>query len=185
MKTSSDKRKTAAPQLRMTPGTYYVWVAGSCDYGHEERCSGGTYIMIKNGEVVETYVAHEDHTTEFRMILTVMIHAMEVIPNGSDIVFLTNVSYILQNWDKEPTGKSANADLIGNCISVRERHASVSVKIVPFHKYRQLQEANSLAHEAMIELRNKGKEPDKSVESAKYAAYNKYDRIKSNDKNNR
>ena len=83
------------------------------------------------------------------------------------------------------TGKSANADLIGNCISVRERHASVSVKIVPFHKYRQLQEANSLAHEAMIELRNKGKEPDKSVESAKYAAYNKYDRSKSNDKDNR
>lgn len=95
MKTSSDKRKTAAPQLRMTPGTYYVWVAGSCDYGHEERCSGGAYIMIMNGEVIETYVAHEYHTTEFRMILTVMIQAMEAIPNGSDIVFLTNVSYIL------------------------------------------------------------------------------------------
>ena len=163
MKTSSDKRKAAVPQLRMTPGTYYVWVAGSCDYGHEERCSGGAYIMIMNGEVIETYVAHEDHTTEFRMILTIMIHALEVIPNGSDIVFLTNVSYILQNWNKEPTDKSANADLIGKCISVRKRHASVSVKIVPFHKYRQLQEANSLAHEAMIELRSKGKEPYKSV----------------------
>lgn len=30
----------------MIPGTYYVWVAGSCDYGHEERYSRGVYIMI-------------------------------------------------------------------------------------------------------------------------------------------
>ncbi len=27
-------------KLRMTPGAYYVWCGGSCDYGHEERCSG-------------------------------------------------------------------------------------------------------------------------------------------------
>lgn len=86
-----------------------------------------------------------------------MIHAMKVIPNGSNIVFLSNVSYIQQNWDKEPTGKSANADLIRACILVKERHANVSVKIVPFHKYCQLQEANDLAHEAMIELRDKEK----------------------------
>lgn len=151
----SDKRKASAPKLRMTPGTYYIWVSGSCDYGHEERCSGGAYIMVKDGNVIETYSIHAAHTTEFRMILTVMLHAMKLIPSGSDLVFLTNVSYILQNWDKIPTEKSANADLITGCISAKERHSNVSVKLVPFHKYHQLQEANDLAHEAMIGLRSK------------------------------
>lgn len=133
----------------MVPGTYYVWCGGSCDYGHEERCSGGAYIMQKDYEVIETYVISDDHTTEFRMILSVMIHAMEVIPDGSHIVFLTNVSYIQQNFDKEPTDKSANGDLINECISMKRKHNDVSVKIIPFHKYQLLPQTHELAHEAM------------------------------------
>lgn len=143
------------PKLQMKTDFHYVWVAGSCDYGHKERCSGGAYTMIKDNEVSEIYAFHDDHTTEFRMILTAMIHAMKAIPEGSDIVFLTNVSYILHNWDKEPTEKSANADLIKDCISVKERHTSVSVRLVPFHKYHQLQETSQLAHEEMDRLRCK------------------------------
>jgi len=142
-------------KLKMTPDTYYVWVAGSCDYGHEERCSGGAYIMMQNDEVIETYIISDDQTTEFRMILTVMIHTMEVVPEGADIVFLTNVSYIQQNWDKEPTEKSANADLIKECLTLKGKHSNVTIKVVPFHKYHQLQETNNMAHEAMIKLRNR------------------------------
>ena len=133
-------------------GTYYVWVGGSCDYGHEERCSGGAYIMEKDGKVIDEYVISDDHTTEFRMILTVMIHAMEVILEGSAIVFMTNVAYI-QNFDKEPTDKAANADLIRDCISVKEKHKSVIVKLVPFHKYTQMPRTHEMAHEAMMKLR--------------------------------
>ena len=135
-------------------GTYYVWVGGSCDYGHEERCSGGAYIMEKDGKVIDEYVISDDHTTEFRMILTVMIHAMEVIPEGSAIVFMTNVAYI-QNFNKEPTDKTANADLIRDCISVKEKHKSAIVKLVPFHKYTQLPRTHEMAHEAMMKHRNK------------------------------
>ena len=159
-------------------GTYYVWVGGSCDYGHEERCSGGAYIMEKDGKVIDEFVISDDHTTEFRMILTVMIHAMEVIPENSDIVFMTNVAYI-QNFDKEPAEKTANrstkeeqggacsnsslqegkpkvnADLIKECIVVKGRHKSAVVKLVPFHKYAQLPRTHEMAHEAMIKLRNR------------------------------
>lgn len=142
-------------KFKMTPDVYYVWVSGSCDYGHKERCSGGAYVMQLDESVMETYVISDDNTTEFRMILTVMIHAMEVIPEGSDIVFMTNVQYIQQNFDKEPTDKSANADLIKGCISIKERHNSVSVKLVPFHKYPILPQTNDLAHEAMINHRQK------------------------------
>ena len=113
------------------------------------------------------------------MILTVMIHAMGVIPEGSTIVFMTNVAYI-QNFDKEPTDKAANrrtkqeqsgacsnsalqeggkpkvnADLIKECISVKEKHKSVAVKLVPFHKYTQLPRTHEMAHEAMMTLRSR------------------------------
>ncbi len=140
-------------KLRTTPGTHYVWVAGSCDYAHEERCSGGAYLMQLNDETIESYVISDDHTTEFRMILSVMIHAMQVLPDNSDIVFLTNVSYILQNWDRQPTDTSANADLIYTCLSEKERHHSITVKLVPFHKYQLLSMTHESAHEAMINHR--------------------------------
>lgn len=140
-------------KLRMEPDTYYVWCGGSCDYAHEERCSGGAYIMQKNDETLDTYVISDDHTTEFRMILSVMIHAMKVIPKDASIVFMTNVSYIQQNYDRLPTDKSANADLINECISLKARHASVTVRIVPFHKYHLLPITHELAHDAMTERR--------------------------------
>jgi ribonuclease HI len=140
-------------KLRMLPDFYYVWCGGSCDYGHAERYSGGAYIMQKDEEIVETYTLSEEHTTEFRMILSVMIHALEVLPAGSDIVFLTNASYIQQNFDKMPTDKSANADLISRCIALKEKHHSLSVKIVPFHKYPLLPQTHEMAHEAMKKRR--------------------------------
>lgn len=142
-------KQTHEQKLHMLPSTYYVWCGGSCDYGHDERYSGGAYIMQKDGEVIEQYVITDNHTTEFRMILSVMIHAMEVIPESSDIVFLTNVSYIQQNFDKEPTPKSANADLINRCIALKAKHLSASVKLVPFHKYPPLPQTHAMAHETM------------------------------------
>ena len=108
--------------------------------------------MEKDGKVIDEYVISDDHTTEFRMILTVMIHAMEVIPEDSTIVFMTNVAYI-QNFDKEPTDKAANADLIKECISVKEKHKSANVKLVPFHRYTQLPRPHEMAHNAMQKLR--------------------------------
>ena len=99
----------------------------------------------------ETYVISEVETTEFRMILLVMIHAMEVIPKDSEIVFLTHVAYI-QNFDVTPTDKSANADLIKQCIALKAKHKQVSVKVVSYHKYPQLPQTHELAHEAMRKI---------------------------------
>lgn len=141
--------------LRTTPGTHYAWVAGSCDYAHEERCSGGAYIMQLNDKTIESYAISDDHTTEFRMILSVMIHAMQILPADSDIVFLTNASYIQQNWDRHPTDKSANADLISKCLSEKKRHHSAMVKLIPFHKYHLLPMTHELAHETMKKHRKK------------------------------
>ena len=141
--------------FRMKPDTYYIWCGGSCNYASERRESGGAYIMEKEGMPSATYVISDIGTTEFRMILRVMIHAMEVIPANAEIVFLTNVAYI-QNFDASPTDKSANADLIQQCISLKEKHRQVSVKVVSYHKYLQLPRTHKLAHQAMKKIMEKG-----------------------------
>ncbi len=149
---SGRERVVRQHQLRMVQGVYYVWCGGSCDYSHEERCSGGAFIMQKDDNIVETYTISDTQTTEFRMILQVMIHTMKTVPQGSDIIFLTNVSYIQQNYDRTPNAKSANADLINECIQLKDLHNSVAVKLVPFHKYHLLGETHTMAHKAMTQI---------------------------------
>ena len=137
--------------LRMKPNTYYIWCGGSCNYASKRRESAGAYIIEKDGKQVETYVVSDTDTTEFRMILTVMIHAMKTLPEKSDIIFMTNVSYI-QNFDFAPTEKTANADLIQECMAAKQLHHEVKVKIVSYHKYAQLPQTHKMAHKAMTTL---------------------------------
>ena len=86
------------------------------------------------------------------MMLTLMIKVMQEIPEGSDILFLTNAAYI-RYFDKSPTSKSANPDLIVQCIEKKERHNSVEVKIVQYHKSPLLIETHNMATEAMAKTR--------------------------------
>ena len=158
--------------------TYYVWIGGSCDYGHKERAGGAAVVIEHNGNILSRDVISDLHTTEFRMMLTLMVKVMQEIPEGSDILFLTNAAYI-QNFDKTPTAKSANrtsseskdasslaisaesrgrkaranSDLIIQCIEEKKRHNSVGVKIVQYHKSPLLIETHDRATEAMAKTR--------------------------------
>ena len=184
------------------PTTYYVWIGGSCDYGHKER-AGGAAVVIEQmeqreqsqtcltsaesrqkktkgqhgGSIISRDVISDLHTTEFRMMLTLMVKVMNAIPNYSDILFLTNVAYI-QNFDyifvrhdsaeskqvlvsalaapsvdKTPTAKSTNPDLITQCIKAKTQHNSVSVKIVQYHKSPLLIETHDMATETMTKTK--------------------------------
>lgn len=132
--------------------TYYVWIGGSCDYGHKERAGGAAVVIEHNSNIISRDVISDLHTTEFRMMLTLMVKVMQEIPEGSDILFLTNAAYI-QNFDKTPTSKSANPDLIIQCIEEKKRHNSVGVKIVQYHKSPLLIETHDMATEAMAKTR--------------------------------
>ena len=183
--------------------TYYVWIGGSCDYGHKEptnearaesqarlgyalqeggrrsQRAGGAAVVIElmeqreqsqrelnsaesrqkkktksqhDGSIISRDVISNLHTTEFRMMLTLMVKVMNELPDGSDILFLTNAAYI-QNFDKTPTAKSANLDLINQCIEAKTQHNSVGVKIVPYHKSPLLIETHDMATEAMAKTR--------------------------------
>lgn len=134
--------------------THYVWIGASCDYGHKERASAGASITEVGDKRLGVWTCSAFGSTEFRMLLTLMIHAMETLPEGSDIVFITNVAYCT-NFDKLPTEKTANSDLIAECIGLKARHRSVEVKIVNYHKFSQLRETHELARERMNSLRRK------------------------------
>ena len=141
--------------------TYYVWLGGSCDYGHKERAGGAVVVIEHNGKIIKDVIT-DLHTTEFRMMLTLMVKVMNELPENSDILFLTNAAYI-QNFDKEPTQKSANPDLIAQCIESKLRHNSVSVKIVQYHKTPLLIETHDTSTEAMKKLRTEYNKTKKSI----------------------
>ena len=63
--------------------TYYVWIGGSCDYGHKERAGGAAVVIEHNGNIISRDVISDLHTTEFRMMLTLMVKVMQEIPEGS------------------------------------------------------------------------------------------------------
>ena len=132
--------------------TYYVWIGGSCDYGHKERAGGAAVVIEHGGSIISRDAISDFHTTEFRMMLTLMVKVMYELPDGSDLLFLTNAAYI-QNFDKTPTAKSANPDLITQCIKAKMQHNSVSVKIVQYHKSPLLIETHDMATEAMAKTR--------------------------------
>lgn len=132
--------------------TYYIWIGGSCDYGHKERAGGAAVVIEHNGGIIGRDVISDLHTTEFRMMLTLMVKLMKELPEGSALLFLTNAAYI-QNFDKTPTAKSANPDLILQCIEEKKRHRSVSVRIVPYHKSPLLIETHDMATAAMTKIR--------------------------------
>ena len=167
--------------------TYYVWIGASCDYGHKER-AGAAAVVIElmeqreqsgdcsnyaesrqkktegqqDGKIISKDVIADLHTTEFRMMLTLMVKVMNELPEGSDIIFLTNAAYI-QNFDKEPTPKSANPDLIAQCIKTKQKHNSVSVNIVQYHKSPLLIETHDTSTEAMKKIRNQYNKTKKSI----------------------
>ena len=131
-----------------------------------------------NGSIITRDFISDLHTTEFRMMLTLMVKVMQELETGSDILFLTNAAYI-QNFDKAPTAKStnrtssenkdarmlaisaesrgrkarANSDLITQCVEEKKRHNSVGVKIVQYHKSLLLMETHRMATEAMAKTR--------------------------------
>ena len=47
--------------------TYFVWIGGSCDYGHKERAGGAAVVIEQNGKIISKDVIADLHTTEFRM----------------------------------------------------------------------------------------------------------------------
>lgn len=114
------------------------------------------YLLARGS--AKAHVATDFCTTEFRMLLKVMEHAMNNAPAGSNLVFKTNVEY-LRNFDRTPSAKTANADLICKCIEAKSRLASATVRLVQYHKFAALEVVHDMATAAMQDLRKAGQGP--------------------------
>ena len=38
--------------MKQDTSTYYVWIGGSCDYGHKERAGGAAVVIKHNGNII-------------------------------------------------------------------------------------------------------------------------------------
>lgn len=148
--------------MKFEKDTLYVWVGGSCDYGHKERAGGGAYIAETfatdskdgvGGKIVDTYTTSDFNTKEFQMIYRAMDHVLEKFGTSEcrassenrasfenragtfeKIVFLSNVQYI-QNYPKPE---------------------NVEIGILPYHKFPRQKEVHDMASQAMRDLRSSG-----------------------------
>ncbi|MCL4101881.1 hypothetical protein [Fibrobacter sp. HC4] len=142
--------------MKFEKDTLYVWVGGSCDYGHKERAGGGAYIAETfatdskdgvGGKIVDTYTTSDFNTKEFQMIYRAMDHVLEKFGTSEchassenragtfeKIVFLSNVQYI-QNYPKPE---------------------NVEIRILPYHKFPRQKEVHDMASQAMRDLRSSG-----------------------------
>ena len=68
--------------------TYYVWIGGSCDYGHKERAGGAAVVIENNGNIISRDLISDLHTTEFRMMLTLIADCSYVNTKQSSHPFL-------------------------------------------------------------------------------------------------
>lgn len=147
----------------------YIWVGGSCDYGHKERAGGGAYIAEifeaphvfssnesrksspnekrdsshkQSGKVIDTYTTADFNTKEFQMIFRVMDHALEKFTShiGTDVESIIFLS---------------NVQYIQNY----PKPENVEIKILPYHKFPRQKEVHDMASEAMRKLRNGKAEP--------------------------
>ena len=61
--------------------------------GRRSQRAGGAAVVIEHdGSIISRDVISDLHTTEFRMMLTLMVKVMNELPEGSDILFLTNAA---------------------------------------------------------------------------------------------
>lgn len=157
----------------------YIWVGGSCDYGHKERAGGGAYIAEiydellsslsndarcslsnkshgssrdQSAKVIDTYTTADFNTKEFQMIYRAMDHALEKFNEQSSTKPDTPAQ---QAQFPHKIVFLSNVQYIQNY----PKHENVEVRILPYHKFSQQKQVHDLASEAMRKLRNDKVQP--------------------------
>ena len=48
--------------------TYYVWIGGSCDYGHKERAGGAAVVIEHNGNIISRDVISDHNSVGVKIV---------------------------------------------------------------------------------------------------------------------
>ena len=111
-------------------------------------------VIESAGRTIGREAISDLHTTEFRMMLTLMVKVMRHLPEASDLLFFANDAFIM-SFDEVASAMAANPDWVQQCIEAKARHRSVAVKIVAYHKSKLLIETHAMATEAMAQTRKR------------------------------
>ena len=53
---------------REDTSTYYVWIGGSCDYGHKERAGGAAVVIEHNGSIISRDVISDHNSVGVKIV---------------------------------------------------------------------------------------------------------------------
>ena len=53
---------------REDTSTYYVWIGGSCDYGHKERAGGAAVVIEHNGSIISRDVISDHNSVAVKIV---------------------------------------------------------------------------------------------------------------------
>ena len=53
---------------REDTSTYYVWIGGSCDYGHKERAGGAAVVIEHNGSIISRDVIIDHNSVGVKIV---------------------------------------------------------------------------------------------------------------------
>lgn len=153
--------------MKFEKNILYIWVGGSCDYGHKERAGGGAYIAeifeeeSKDGSgatVIDTYTTSDFSTKEFQMIYRAMDHALEKFStapdNSEDSGDLADSAAALRTHSFTKIIFLSNVQYIQNY----PKPENVEIRILPYHKFSRQKDVHDMASKAMRDLRDARKD---------------------------
>lgn len=160
----------------------YIWVGGSCDYGHKERAGGGAYIAEifeaphvfssnesrksssnekrdssheQSGKVINTYTTADFNTKEFQMIYRAMDHALEKFARQIRTCAEPNATSESSADSFTKIVFLSNVQYIQNY----PKPENVEIKILPYHMFPRQKEVHDMASNAMRKLRSNKIQP--------------------------
>ena len=64
--------------------TYYVWIGGSCDYGHKERAGGAAVVIKHNGNIISRDLGAFFRSLRSRSLKSLRISVFKISPGTQD-----------------------------------------------------------------------------------------------------
>lgn len=111
--------------LCLFEGQYLAYTDGSCWNSDPNRCGGSAYVVLNDkGRVIKAAHKGFKGTSSNRMEMLAIISALASVPQGSDLIFITDSQYSLDAFSEGyPAAK--NQDLIALFRKYRSRLGEV------------------------------------------------------------
>lgn len=101
--------------------SFEIYTDGSCNNLKYPNFGGWAYVILENGDIVESKSGNASHTTNNIMELTAIINAVSILPYGSRATVYTDSEYCIGCLTGRYKPK-ANVKLIKSYFEIAEEH---------------------------------------------------------------